>query len=73
MAEDAWVAPGLVSSGGTHYLLEGPEEGRQVVFVHGIGTAHFYFEAMAAFVRGLGYRTLRYDNLGMGFSHYPQP
>ena len=67
-----WVAPGKLSSRGTtHFLLEGPEDGELVAFIHGIGTYSFYFDGFAAFLRSQGYRTLRFDNLGMGFSQLP--
>ena len=66
-----WEPQGLISAKGTHYILEGEDYNDLVIFVHGIGTFSFYFEAFAAHLRDNGNQTLRYDNLGMGHSAYP--
>lgn len=66
-----WEPQGLISSKGTHYILEGEDYNDLAVFIHGIGTHSFYFEGFAAHLRDNGHQTLRYDILGMGYSTYP--
>lgn len=67
-------APGKfvrLSYGNVHYDLKGPESGRPVVLVHGFSVPFYLwdptFEALAA----AGYRVLRYDLFGRGFSDRP--
>lgn len=75
--EPPWVAPGSVTSSGTHYVFtrSAPVEdatGPVLVFVHGIGYAHFHFDGLAkALHAASGISCLQYDNLGMGYSAYP--
>ena len=75
--EPPWVAPGSVTSSGTHYVFtrSAPVEdatGPVLVFVHGIGYAHFHFDGLAkALHAATGISCLQYDNLGMGYSAYP--
>ena len=74
MASEAfpWVPPGKLSSRGTHYILQERADCKGlVVFVHGIGTYHYYHEGLAGHVYKAGFSTLILDNLGMGHSLYP--
>jgi len=73
---EPWVPTGLITSNGTHYILQRANsivhDAPLVVFVHGINYWHVHFNKMAAYLHGeLGYATLQYDNLGMGFTKFP--
>ena len=58
--------------GVTHYELRGPENGKPVVLVHGFSVPYFIFDTTFEFLVNLGFRVLRYDLLGRGFSDRPQ-
>lgn len=67
MAEE-FKAPGQMSDG-THYVMGGPESSQEVVvFLHGTGYSYWHFNRMAAYLNGLGFRTVQYDLVGRGFS-----
>ena len=58
--------------GSTHYHLDGPTNAQElVVFLHGFGDACYNFELMANALAAAGYRTLRFDFFGRGFSEAP--
>ena len=58
--------------GSTHYHLDGPTNAQElVVFLHGLGDACYNFELMANALAAAGYRTLRFDFFGRGFSEAP--
>lgn len=52
--------------GETHYELKG--EGTAVVLVHGYATPYFIYDKIFSFLVQKGYKVLRYDLLGRGFS-----
>lgn len=52
--------------GETHYELKG--EGAAVVLVHGYATPYFIYDKIFSFLVQKGYKVLRYDLLGRGFS-----
>lgn len=54
------------SMGITHYELKG--EGEPVVLVHGYSTPYFIYDKLADGLVKLGYKVLRYDLFGRGFS-----
>ena len=58
-------------SGVIHYELEGPYEAELVVLVHGFSTPSFLWEPTFRFLRDEGYRVLRFDLYGRGFSDRP--
>jgi pimeloyl-ACP methyl ester carboxylesterase len=61
-----------LSDGVTHYELSGPSEGPLVVLVHG-GTIPFYaWDAQMPALREAGFRVLRYDHFGRGYSDRPR-
>ena len=55
-----------LKSGNTHYEMKG--EGETIVLTHGYATPYYIYDKLFdAFVKA-GYRVLRYDLLGRGFS-----
>lgn len=60
-----------LSDGVTHYDLGGPAGGAGVVFVSGMATPMFVWEHAFRTLAGAGYRVLRYDIYGRGYSDRP--
>ena len=58
--------------GVTHFELAGNEKGQSVVFVHGFSVPYFIFDPTFEFLTQSGFRTLRYDLFGRGFSDRPR-
>ena len=58
-----------LSFGKTHYELKG--DGEPVVLVHGYSTPYFIYDKVFARLVELGYKVLRYDLYGRGFSDRP--
>lgn len=68
-------APGdfiSVTGGRLHYRWDGPRTGPVVVMVHGFSTPHFIFEQNVSTLTSQGYRVLRYDHFGRGWSDRPR-
>ena len=68
-------APGsfvLLSDGYTHYEQEGKEDGQPVVLVHGFSVPYFIWDPTFEFLANSGFRVLRYDLFGRGFSDRPK-
>jgi pimeloyl-ACP methyl ester carboxylesterase len=57
--------------GVTHCQLSGPENGIPVVLVHGFSVPSFIFDPTFEFLVKSGFRVLRYDLIGRGFSDKP--
>jgi len=57
--------------GNVHYELAGPAGGPTVVFVCGFSTPYFIWDPNVPALNAAGYRTLRYDLYGRGFSDRP--
>ena len=75
----SWIPSGNMIEG-IHYFLESPIKQSEeenpapqplVVFIHGIGFYNFGFQNLAKRLRAQGYRTLVYDNIGLGHSVLP--
>ncbi|MEO6445178.1 MAG: alpha/beta hydrolase [Gemmatimonadaceae bacterium] len=67
-------APGLFvgsSNGMTHFDLAGPDSGRVVVLVHGFSVPLYIWDSTAVALSGAGYRVIRYDRFGRGWSDRP--
>ncbi len=60
-----------LSGGVTHYALEGPEMGQVVVLVHGGTVPMFTWDVVSPTLAAAGYRVLRYDMYGRGYSDRP--
>ena len=50
----------------------GPENGRPVVLVHGFSSPYFIFDTTFEFLVNSGFRVLRYDLFGRGYSDRPR-
>ena len=68
-AEGSFIA---LTDGITHYELSGPEDGNPAVLVHGFSTPYFIFDTTFEFLVNSGFRVLRYDLLGRGYSDRPR-
>jgi len=60
-----------LSDGITHYELSGPDTGRLVVLVHGFSVPYYIWDSTFSRLVGEGFRVLRYDEFGRGFSDRP--
>ena len=68
-------APGSfarLSDGYTHYELAGPDGGQPAVLVHGFSVPYFVWDPTFKFLNESGFRVLRYDLLGRGYSDRPK-
>jgi len=61
-----------LADGVTHYELGGVENAQPVVLVHGFSTPYFIFDATFEFLVNSGFRVLRYDLIGRGYSDRPR-
>ncbi len=59
-------------SGYTHYELSGADDAESVVLVHGFSVPNFIWEPTFRFLTEAGYRVLRYDLFGRGYSDRPK-
>ena len=69
------AAPGAfaeLSDGQIHYRWGGPEDGQVIVLVHGFSTPNFIYEQNVEALNAAGYRTLRFDHFGRGWSDRPR-
>ena len=68
-------APGSfvqLPDGYTHYELGGPDDGPSVVLVHGFSVPYFIWDPTFDFLTEAGFRVLRYDLFGRGYSDRPR-
>jgi pimeloyl-ACP methyl ester carboxylesterase len=68
------LAPGsylALPEGDLHYRWSGPQDGPVVVLSHGFSTPNFIYEQNVAALNAAGFRTLRYDHFGRGWSSRP--
>lgn len=56
----------------THYELGGPQNGRLIVLVHGFSVPYFIWDPTFSFLTESGFRALRYDLFGRGYSDRPK-
>ena len=61
-----------IANGITHYELGGNESGEIVVLVHGFSVPYFIYDLTFEFLTQSGFRVLRYDLFGRGFSDRPR-
>jgi pimeloyl-ACP methyl ester carboxylesterase len=60
-----------LSDGVVHYELSGPENGSVVVLVHGFSVPYYVWDPTFEALTGAGFRVLRYDLYGRGYSDRP--
>jgi len=60
-----------LSDGITHYKLEGPDNGKVVVLVHGGTVPIWTWDKQVQALNNAGFRTLSYDKYGRGYSDRP--
>ncbi|MFX1538242.1 MAG: alpha/beta fold hydrolase, partial [Promethearchaeota archaeon] len=60
-----------LSDGYTHYELSGPENGDVIILVHGFSTPLFIWDPTFEFLVKEGFKVLRYDLYGRGYSDRP--
>ena len=58
-------------NGYTHYELDGNESGEVVVLIHGFSVPYFIYDPTFKYLTQSGFRVLRYDLFGRGFSDRP--
>src|SRR5689334_16313804 len=64
-------APGKfvrLSDGVTHYQIDGPDSGHVVLLAHGFSVPYYIWDSTAAHLSQAGYRVIRYDTYGRGWS-----
>ena len=61
-----------ISDGTVHYELEGSESGEIVALVHGLTTPLFIWDPTFEMLTKEGFRVLRYDLFGRGYSDRPK-
>jgi len=69
------AAPGQfvrLSDGYTHYEMAGPPAGHVVVLVAGFSVPYYIWDPTFAALKSAGFRVLRYDYYGRGFSDRPE-
>jgi pimeloyl-ACP methyl ester carboxylesterase len=60
-----------LSRGITHYQLAGPDTGRVIILVHGFSVPEYIWDTTYKYLYRHGFRVLRYDMYGRGFSGRP--
>lgn len=69
------TAPGQfveLNDGWVHYELGGPEEGPVLVMIAGMISAYSFWDTAFSYFTTQGYRVLRYDSYGRGYSDRPE-
>ena len=61
-----------LTDGTTHFRLEGPEDGVPLLMLHGATVPLWEFELLAPLLTAAGFRVLRFDFYGHGFSDRPR-
>ena len=68
-------APGefvQLNDGYTHYQMAGPQDGDPVVLIHGFSVPYFIWDPTFDYLSNKGFRVLRFDLFGRGFSDRPK-
>jgi pimeloyl-ACP methyl ester carboxylesterase len=60
-----------IADGVVHYQLAGPDTGRVVVLVHGFSVPYYIWDPVFDTLSKAGFRVLRYDLFGRGYSDRP--
>lgn len=62
----------VLSKGFVHYQIDGPVNGELIVLVHGFSTPFFIWDKNFDFLVNNGFRVLRFDLYGRGYSARPK-
>jgi len=62
----------LLKHGYVHYELSGPKDGPSIVLVPGLSVPYSTWDRNASALASAGYRVLRYDHYGRGYSDRPR-
>jgi pimeloyl-ACP methyl ester carboxylesterase len=60
-----------LTDGVTHYRIDGPDTGRVIVLAHGFSVPLYIWDSTAKHLSDAGYRVIRYDYFGRGWSDRP--
>lgn len=60
-----------LNAGTTHYELSGPDSGKVVVLLNDLGLPYYSWDSTFNYLVKQGYRVLRYDQYGCGYSDRP--
>ncbi|WP_428330762.1 alpha/beta fold hydrolase [Mucilaginibacter sp.] len=60
-----------LSQGITHYQLTGPDTGKVVILIHGFSVPYFIWDGTYEYLVKKGFKVLRYDMYGRGYSDRP--
>lgn len=60
-----------LSQGVTHYELKGPQNGEVIILVHGFSVPYYIWDGTYEYLINKGYKVLRYDTYGRGYSDRP--
>jgi pimeloyl-ACP methyl ester carboxylesterase len=60
-----------LSQGVTHYQLEGPDSAEVIILVHGFSVPYYIWDGTYDYLVKKGYKVLRYDMYGRGYSDRP--
>ncbi len=60
-----------LSQGVTHYQIAGPDTGKVIILIHGFSVPYFIWDSTFNELVKQGFRVLRYDMYGRGFSDRP--
>lgn len=60
-----------LSQGFTHYEVDGPDTGKVVVLIHGFSVPYYIWNGTYEYLTEHGFRVLRYDQFGRGYSDRP--
>ena len=60
-----------LNGGVTHYELDGPDSGKVVVLIHGFSVPYYIWNGTYEYLTEHGFRVLRYDEFGRGYSDRP--
>jgi pimeloyl-ACP methyl ester carboxylesterase len=63
----AWLTDGV-----TYYETAGPENGNPVIFIHGFSVPNFIWDRNFTALADAGFRAVRYDLFGRGYSDRPK-
>jgi pimeloyl-ACP methyl ester carboxylesterase len=61
----------MLSQGNTHYQIAGPDTGKTVILIHGFSVPYYIWDGTFEYLANEGFRVIRYDMYGRGFSDRP--